>query len=113
MTFPHAFVPILMDGTLVSECTATFILSMNSYTVLYCAPILMFGALLQNVQLIVIYLTTPHSWKLRIAATLDFSLLQGFFFWYLLDSHTYFAVVSWTSVLTLNLLLDLLDSYCH
>ena len=37
----------------------------------------MFGALLQNVQLIVIYLTTPHNWKLCIAATLDSSFAAG------------------------------------
>ena len=80
MTFSHAFVPILIAGTL--HCLTVYLLLsfvMNSYTVLpcYCAPIFMFGALLQNVQLIVIYLTTPHNWKLCIAATLDSSFAAG------------------------------------
>ena len=57
----------------------------------------MFGALLQNVQLIVIYLTTPHNWKLCIAATLDSSFAAG-----LLSSG-----ISWTPILILLLSLGL------
>ena len=61
--------------------------------------------------------TTRHVTKMLPSVTVlgdrtALLVLLGFFFWYLLDSHTY-SVVSWTSVLTLILLLDLLDSYCH
>ena len=99
------FQSLWMELYIVDSLSATFI----CYELIHSAALLLYS----NTY---VWSTTTECTDdsyLSIAATLDSCLLLGFFFfWYLLDSHTY-SVVSWTSVLTLTLLLDLLDSYCH